>query len=60
VASVCGDEQRTDGEDRGAADITDGSQTSSATRRSETAVSVVPLGLLLLAPSMMGVAVALR
>jgi hypothetical protein len=59
VASVCGDEQRTDGEDRGATDITDGSQTSSATRRSETAVAV-PIGLLLLAPSMMGVAVALR
>ena len=58
VASVCGDEQRPDGEDRGAADITDGTQYSSATRRSETAA--VPIALLLLAPSMMGVAVALE
>ena len=58
VASVCGDEQRSDGEDRGAADITDGTQTSSATRRPETAG--VPLALMLLAPSMMGVAVALE
>jgi hypothetical protein len=58
VASVCGDEQRTSGQDRGAADITGGTQSSSATRRSE--IAGVPLALLLLAPSMTGVAVALE